>query len=215
MKSKSFTLIELLVVIAIIAILASMLLPALGRARKTAKKIKCVNNLKQLGTGTELYRGDYEGHFMPLRDASGLKTAYFLKKYIGDDTSPENYVSTSGVFHCPETITSSKKVKDTYVSYGYNHFGLTDGKSVNTKTIKRLPSPASETLVLIDTATAKFSGYYQAYCHSAFKFFRHGKYANLLYADGHVGQIIRPVLIKADIPATNEAPWFGGNKDTL
>ena len=58
-----FTLIELLIVIAIIAILAVMLLPVLGKAKKTAQKVSCINNLKQIGVVTNLYLTDYNGYY--------------------------------------------------------------------------------------------------------------------------------------------------------
>ncbi|MDB6019639.1 MAG: N-terminal cleavage protein [Pedosphaera sp.] len=67
---QGFTLIELLVVIAIIAILAGMLLPALGRAKETARRIQCVNNLRQLGMSLKMYGDNNQGVF-PARSNGG------------------------------------------------------------------------------------------------------------------------------------------------
>jgi prepilin-type N-terminal cleavage/methylation domain-containing protein len=98
-KHKGFTIIELLVVIAIIAILAGMLLPALGRARDEARKVRCAANLSQIGKSMAMYMGTYgknSYYAMPYKPSDGFKGSTFLGELYWS-----GLISEPRIFWCP------------------------------------------------------------------------------------------------------------------
>jgi prepilin-type N-terminal cleavage/methylation domain-containing protein/prepilin-type processing-associated H-X9-DG protein len=75
-KTHAFTLVELLVVIGIIAVLISILLPSLGKAREHANTVKCMSNLRQVYLATELYASKFNGYTMPSTAGTGSAREY-------------------------------------------------------------------------------------------------------------------------------------------
>jgi len=103
-RKSAFTLIELLVVVAIIAILASLLLPALARAKLKAKEITCVNNLKQMSLGIRLWAGD-QGDKYPWNVDYTKGGSKDSPDWTDNFRVCSNEIRASAIFVCPLDLT--------------------------------------------------------------------------------------------------------------
>ena len=131
--SAAFTLIELLVVIAIIAVLASLFLPALARAKEKAKAIKCLSNEKQIGLGYLLYASD-NSDYLPLssdlKNASPCEWFWEISRYIARETaSVTNLDARNKVVACPSAKLKNPALeaipgREAYGGYGHNYVYL-------------------------------------------------------------------------------------------
>ena len=114
LKLLRFTLVELLVVISIIAMLASLLLPALSKAKEMGKRISCNNNLRQSGIAIVTYLGEQDGWF-PGGGWQGEIREYLNPKYPLSTSDP----ATIPLMHCPSSPSSSS-TSSFACTYWYN-----------------------------------------------------------------------------------------------
>lgn len=204
MASKNFTLIELLVVIAIIAILATMLLPALTSARGIAKRISCSGNMRQFGIIIQGYAVDFSGMLPPVvGTAADGYSPYW----------PRRLINAGYITHANTKILACPAMPSLPADYNeFTHIGLnanlTDPTSVEGTSLQpsKIKSP-STFIMAVDTRqcdsaagiNTQFIGYFrvalwalQSNQYFGYPDVRHNGTVNILWLDGHLNSIACP-----------------------
>jgi len=216
-RHRAFTLVELLVVIGIITILIAVLLPALTRARKSANSIKCQSNLRQIAMGAFLYMHDYHDQMIP----------YVVNTSTYWPQLEVTYIKDQQVWACPDFPADYIGLPSANASnYGINYDHLANSTNGTPQPIALSRYRASAQLMFFaDTQysvplKAKYgtnsftAGFLRTYCPidqaklntTAAKYlatnagmdFRHNNMCNVVYLDGHCGQVSNPQVVADD-----------------
>ena len=205
---QAFTLIELLVVIAAVAVLASLLLPALARSKDSARRIQCVSNIRQLGLAAIMYWDDNAGQTFAYRGAFTNGGDVFWFGWLERGSEGQRafdarqgalfpYLQGHGLAICPalEYISPRFKLKAAAAAYGY---GVNRNLTAPTLThVNRMTRPL-DTVLFADAAQVNtfqppaspenplLEEFYYVHELERTAHFRHQQTANAVFGDGHV-----------------------------
>lgn len=194
MRQSIFTLVELLIVIGIIAILSSLLLPALQSAKNSAKSISCVNNQKQINTAFIEYANDYSGWMPPY--SLGITYGKWFDKYLVGQYLYDTGKGAVGsvdeikpmVLHCP-SYSHPNWYWAQYFPYAYNYYYVGgyqfSGTGVTYVKIEQISSPSKTILFADSTSYVAYSNFPDNPATYPLLDMRHSGKANAMFCDGH------------------------------
>jgi prepilin-type N-terminal cleavage/methylation domain-containing protein/prepilin-type processing-associated H-X9-DG protein len=171
--SGAFTLIELLVVIAIIALLAALLLPALGRAKESARAVACLSNLHQVGIALQIYVPENNNKMPVMRDVSTDPAVAATNTFPAIQNVLASPLGNTNVLRCPSDMQNFFGL--TGSSYAWN--SLLNGEDADHLKVFNIPFSAQEIPVVYDK-----EDFHKARGPN--------KAVNYLYADGHIKNLL-------------------------
>ena len=220
MPRRGMTLVELLVVVAIIGTLVGLLLPAVQGVRESARRIECMNTLRQIGIATMLYTDTHRGRFPRSSHSAAahreLPWTTALAPYLElprPMTEADLAANLDAAFRCPDDT-----ARDPFLfSYGLNvHMELDPagddyvGSPATWRKRRLIPRP-QRTILVAEVRPQPFVDHFMSHLWTTFKaaetdvaFDRHGTESHYLFVDGHV----EPLLLEATFdPAATRNLW--------
>lgn len=222
-RTRAFTLIEVMVVIAIIGIIASLLLPVLGQAKRKTMSLSCANKVRQWGLALKMYADDQKGTFpyegtsrMPINAGLNLAAWYnVVPSYLSSPALTNLYAQQQwpipgkgGIFMCPSPTNINLSVMPTvnkpFFAYGMNGRLISSRRvSVNQDDIMR----PGQTILFTDNSEGREPSV------TGQNFLaRHDLKANVVFADGHIESMASNILYRTRLLDSSAAREWATNQ---